>query len=121
VFDPRLDRPHRGTRFRDLPTALAELDLRAKAGALTGLEPAQMRRLRGAVKVARNGAAYGGPSEFNATAEAHGAWGPDGKLPRQIHEEPGWLTDPVVGSLVVGGCELLLTILEALVQEAVPS
>jgi hypothetical protein len=101
VFHPRLDRIRRGRRFRDLPLALAEVGLRAKAGTLEAFDRPAMNRLQGAVKVARNVAAYGGPVEFNPSLRAHSAWGPDGKLARPVHEEPGWFTDPVAGSLVV--------------------
>jgi hypothetical protein len=117
VFDPRLDRARRGRRFRDLAMALAEVGLRAKAGTLRGIAPADARRMAGAVKLARNVAAFGGPAEFNPSIRAHLAWGPYGKLPKPIHEEPGWLTDPVAASLVVSGCELLLTLLEVLVAQ----
>lgn len=118
VFDPRLDRPRRGHRYRDLPIALAAVGLLAKTGPLDGDDRAQAQRLKGGVKVARNVAAYGGPVEYNPSLRAHGAWGPDGKLAKPIHEEPGWLTDPVAGSLVVAGCELLLTLLEVLIERA---
>jgi hypothetical protein len=118
VFDPRLDRPRRVRRFRDLPLALAEVGMLAKAGALRGCDVAQMRRLKGSVKVARNVAAYGGPVEYNPSTTAQSAWGPDGTLAKRINEEPGWLTDPVAGSLVVSGCELLITIFEVLDRDA---
>lgn len=116
VFDPRLDRPRRGRRVRDLPTALAEVGLRAKAGTLEGLDAAQMLRIQGSVKVARNVAGYGGLVEFNPSSKLRSAHGPDGKVPRPLREEPAWLTDPVAGSLVVAGCELLLTAVEVLVE-----
>jgi hypothetical protein len=117
VFSPGQRRRRVGDSFNDLPLALAELGLRAKAGVL-GLDRGEHDRLAAGAKVPRNVAAYGGPVEFNQGTGSHPAWGPFGRLPGSTVEEPGWLTDPAVGALVTAGCELIITILELLIAEA---
>lgn len=118
VFSPAQKRRRVGDSFNDYSLALAEIGLLAKAGRLGGANGLASARLGPGIKVARNGIAYGGPMQFDGSKSRHSAWGPFGKMPQGIYEEPGWLADPPVGALATAGCELLLTLLEILVERA---
>jgi hypothetical protein len=119
VFSPMQKRRRVGNSFNDLSLALAELGLLAKTGRLEGIDELASARLGPGFKVGRNGIAYGGPMQFDRSRSRHPAWGPFGKMPKGIYEEPGWLADPVIGALATAGCELLLTLLEVLTEPPV--
>jgi hypothetical protein len=117
TWDPKLDVPHRRNVFRDLPTALAEVALRSKAGTLK-VEPGSPEAFTSAAKVARNAGGYGLPGNVNPSGRAHRAWGPYGPLEATIGEEPGFMFDPGVYALVASGARLLLGLLERLIADA---
>jgi hypothetical protein len=119
VFSPMQKRRRLGNSFNDLSLALAELGLLSKTGRLEGMDELASARLGPGFKVGRNGIAYGGPMQFDRSRSRHPAWGPFGKMPKGIYEEPGWLADPVIGALATAGCELLLTLLEVPTEPAV--